>query len=71
MDVVTLMEAVSTVGFPIAMCVLLLWYINKQTEEHQRESRYFTSAINQNTNAITKLTYMIEKLSRQEDKNDN
>ena len=30
----TIVSIVSSVGFPIAMCLVLLWYINKKDEQY-------------------------------------
>ena len=55
-----ILQAVSTVGFPIAMCVLLLWYIKNQTETHKEESEKFTEALNKNTLVLKKLCDKME-----------
>lgn len=51
-EVVTL---VSTVGFPAAMCLLMGYYVMRREEEHGKEMAELKKAINNNTNAITKL----------------
>ena len=30
----TIVSIISSVGFPIAMCLVLLWYINKKDEQY-------------------------------------
>lgn len=57
-DVVTI---ISTVGFPIAMCVILMWYVNNLTNAHHEESRDFTQALNSNTLILQKLCDKLEK----------
>lgn len=54
-----IVTAISTVGFPIAMALLLFWYMREQNESHRVESKEFTSAIDRNTMVIQKL---IDKL---------
>lgn len=54
-----IVTAISTVGFPIAMALLLFWYMREQNESHRIESKEFTSAIDRNTMVIQKL---IDKL---------
>lgn len=45
-DIIT---AISTVGFPIVMC-LLMWYMNeKQDTRHREEVDKMTEAVNNNT----------------------
>lgn len=51
-DVVSI---ISTVGFPIAMCVILMWYVKDLTDKHQQETKDFTKALNDNTSVIRKL----------------
>ena len=33
-NVDTIVSIISSVGFPIAMCLVLLWYINKKDEQY-------------------------------------
>lgn len=55
MDFTTIMQAISTIGFPIAMCLVLLWYIVDITEKHKTETEQFTEALNKNTLVLQKL----------------
>lgn len=55
MDVGTIIQIVSTVGFPIAMCVALLWYIQDVADKHKQETEKFTEALNNNTLVLQKL----------------
>lgn len=55
MDFNVVMQAISTVGFPIAMCVLLLWYVKDQSAQHKEESAKFVEALNKNTLVLQKL----------------
>ena len=50
---------ISTVGFPIAICLILLWYVYKLSEIHKEETKEFTEALNKNTLALQKLSDMI------------
>lgn len=51
-DVVTL---VTNLGFPIAICLLLMWYIREITNKHEEETKRFTEALNSNTLVLQKL----------------
>lgn len=53
--------AISTVGFPIAICLILLWYIYKLSEMHKVETKEFTEALNKNTLALQKLSGIISE----------
>lgn len=55
MDANALVQIISNLGFPIAMCGALLWYINKQTEQHKEEMHELKQSIDNNTLIITKL----------------
>ena len=66
MDVQSILQAITTVGFPIVCCVGLGWYvkyvtdrnredINKITEMHRTEMSEMSVAINNNTIALQKL----------------
>ena len=60
------LNVISTVGFPIAMCVFLCWYVKDSTEKnreelnkinanHKEEVANITTALENNTIALTKL----------------
>lgn len=51
-DIVTL---VTNLGFPIAICLLLMWYIREITIKHEEETKRFTEALNNNTLVLQKL----------------
>ena len=46
---------VSTLGFPIAMCLIMCYYINKINDAHKQESDKFADALNNNTVVLQKL----------------
>lgn len=43
MDVQTVLSIISTVGFPIATCLILMWYIFKASETHKSEVKNLTT----------------------------
>lgn len=49
------MQAITTVGFPIVMCLCLAWYCMKLNETHKAETNKFASALNNNTIILQKL----------------
>ena len=49
MDINTITQIISGVGFPVAVCLICFWYINKQEEAHKEEVSKLTDAINNNT----------------------
>lgn len=52
---------ISTVGFPITICLILLWYIYRLSEMHKAETKEFTEALNKNTIALQKLSDIISE----------
>lgn len=46
---------VSTLGFPIGMCLIMCYYINKINDAHKEESDKFAEALNNNTVVLQKL----------------
>lgn len=55
MDFATVTQFVSTLGFPIAVCLICFWYINKREEQHKEEVTKLSEAINNNTIVMQKL----------------
>ena len=49
MDLSTVTNLISTIGFPIAISLVLMWYIMKLNDAHSNEVRALTSALNNNT----------------------
>lgn len=61
MDFNSIMQAVSTVAFPIVMCILEGWYIKYQTDTHTGQLTAFRKALEDNTNILTKLYERLDK----------
>lgn len=55
MDMNAITSAVSSVGFPIVMCLILAWYVKYMSEKHKEETEKFTDALNSNTLVLQKL----------------
>lgn len=55
MDATVILQAITTVGFPIVMCLVLMWYVMKSNESHKEETKDFTDALNKNTLVLQKL----------------
>lgn len=60
MDMTTISQLISSVGFPIAACVALFWQMNKQNEQHKQEMDSLKEALEQNTLAINKLVIFMQ-----------
>lgn len=50
-----IVKIISSVGFPIAMALLLFWYMTKQNESHKEETNGLKDAISKLEIAITAL----------------
>lgn len=51
----SVLSAISSVGFPIVMCLIMLWYITQKDKQHEEESKSFSDALDKNTSIIQKL----------------
>ena len=60
MDVNVILQAISTVGFPICACGALFWMVNKQDSQHKEEINALRSVLEANTQALTELRDMIK-----------
>lgn len=56
MDVNSLIQLVSSLGFPVVCCGALFWKMVKTDEQHKEEMDKVTEALNNNTIALTKLS---------------
>lgn len=59
MDISTITTLIGSLGFPIAACVALFWYMTKQREEHKAEMEKMVEALNNNTLALNRLELKI------------
>lgn len=62
MDVSTISQLISTVGFPIAMCGLMAYYIKYTEDRHREEVGSLRDALNNNTTVLQKL---VDSLNRE------
>lgn len=59
-----IVSIISTVGFPIALTLILLWYIYDSNSKHKEEIDKMSEALNNNTLALTKLLDRMESDKR-------
>ena len=50
-----IIQAITSVGFPIVMCLMLMWYVREISSKHKEESDKFAEALNSNTLVLQKL----------------
>jgi hypothetical protein len=61
MDIASISQLVSSVGFPIAMCGLMAYYIKYTEDRHREEVSGLRDALNNNTTVLQKLVDALDK----------
>lgn len=59
MEITEIINMVSTVGFPIAMCLMLSWYVKTTNDSYRNDIKSLQQSIDNNTAVMNKI---IEKL---------
>lgn len=54
-----IMQAISTVGFPIVICLIMIYILYQTEENHKKEMSEMMKALENNTIAINHLTDII------------
>ena len=62
MDANGIISLISNVGFPVAVCVALFCYMEKQNERHQNETDKLNETVQSNTKVLTELCTLIKTL---------
>ena len=60
-------QLISTVGFPCAMCLIMCYIVYKMNDSHKQEMNELVQALNDITNALTRLEM---KLNSEDPKNE-
>ena len=68
MDTNTIIQIVSSLGFPIVMCGALFWYMVKQCEAHKGETEHLKDTVNENTKVLAELTTLIKILTHEKER---
>lgn len=74
MDITAVMQAISSLGFPIVACIAIAWYFNKVNENYRQDIKELTqqqqSQLDKLTEAITAntvvVTRLVDKLDKEE-----
>ena len=61
------LQAITTVGFPIAMCLIMAWYIREIEIRHTNEVNALKDALNNNTLALQHLADITDKGDNEND----
>lgn len=62
MDIDSVTQVISNVGFPVAVCIALFFYMEKQNERHQQETDKLNETVQSNTKVLTELCTLIKTL---------
>ena len=62
MDVSTISQLVSNLGFPIVCVGVMFWMQNKERESHAAESERWTAVVRENTEALRDLKEVVTLL---------
>lgn len=60
MDITSVTQLISNLGFPIAVCCMMFWYVYKVQKSYSEDMRTLTKAIENNTIALTQLESKLE-----------
>ena len=72
MDAQAYTNLISSVGFPIVMCLIMVKLMSRMEESHKAEIDSLKDSLNNNTNVLTRLETMFSMLIRKEEnKHDN
>lgn len=66
MDISEIAGFISQLGVPVALLIAMFWLLDKERSDHKEEMKNLTTAINNNTIALTKL---IERMDVNEQSN--
>lgn len=58
-DVNVIIQAISTVGFPIVMCGIMFWFLYKEQENHKSEMLSLKEVIAENNKVLEGLKQLI------------
>lgn len=69
MDLSVVTNLISTIGFPITMALVLMYYIMKLNDSHSNEVKALTNALNNNTVILQRVCDKLDlELDIKEDK---
>lgn len=64
MDITQITNIISTIGFPIVMCIIIFKHLDKEREDHKEEISSLKDILSDTKNVIAELKQLIQdKLS--------
>lgn len=70
MDFTAIAQFIQQIGFPAALCLILLYYMKRSEEQHKAEMDKMSESLQNNTLALTALSAEIETLVKIGSKHD-
>lgn len=64
MDFQAVVQAITTVGFPIVVCLIMIYLNEKQDERHMNEMHEIKQALENNTLALTQLVNKLDGIGK-------
>lgn len=68
MEYEVIINAISTLGFPIIVAAALFWYITKKDEQHRDEMNSLKESLDKNSSVLDELkgliTYLVSELKK-------
>lgn len=61
-----IIDIISNLGFPIAMCVALFYYMINQNKQHEQSIDDLRTTLEENTEVLTELTTLIKMIADNE-----
>ena len=55
-----IVQVISTVGFPVAMSILLLWFLKTEQENHKAEMNSLKDVIAENNEVLISLKQLLQ-----------
>lgn len=59
-NIEVIIQAIATIGFPAAMCIIMFYFLNKEQESHKAEMSDLKDVISQNNEVLASLKQLIE-----------
>ena len=57
-DIIT--QLITNIGFPVAMCIMMFWFLTKEQEVHKQEMLELKDVIARNNEVLASLKQLIE-----------
>lgn len=61
-----IINIISNLGFPIAMCVAMFYYMINQNKQHEQSLDDLRTTLEENTKVLTELTTLIKMIADNE-----